>query len=303
MIINSDVAESVGPILKRTKQSALRRMLVVGTAFAVALLVAGCSSGGGSAPVARRAGVPAAGQSSTIDAVVQRGTLRVGVLALPPWLLEDTSAGNKGFSGVSWTLAEAYAKALGVKLETVPVSNDTKVTALNTKQFDISITPLAETKERNKVVDFVTYSATAICYAGLDTNPKITKVKKVDDINSPELSMAYFVGASQEPYLPVRFPKLKLVGVTGAGAGVPIEQLLSGRADLIVFNVVEWPALQKRYPHLTAFPSNCEGSNEQKVPLGHAIAKGDPVFLKFLTKIEKGIDSQLQDQLKQQLQK
>jgi polar amino acid transport system substrate-binding protein len=209
-------------------------------------------------------------------------------------LIQDTSG---GYTGASWTLAEAYAKKLGVKLETVNVSQETKVTALNTKQIDVSITPLAETPERKAAVSFVTYSATAICYAGLKSNQKVSGIKDVEGINSPSLKMAYFVGASQEHYLPERFPQLKLKGVTGSGSGVPIEELLSGRVDLVVFNTVEWPALVKRYPDLTAFPSECRDSNEQKNLIGHAVSKSDPAFVNFLTGIEKEVDSQLQAEI------
>lgn len=275
----------------------LRTTRAVVALAGLALVVAGCG-GGSHSQAERKPGVPAEGESSTIDSILDRGTMRVGTLALPPWLIENTNGGSNKFHGASWILAKEYAKRLGVKLETVDVSQETKVTALQTKQIDVSITPLAETPERKAVVDFITYSSTADCYAGLKSNPKVAAISSVDDINDPNLTMAYFVGGSQENYLPTRFPKLKLRGVTGSGSGVPIEQLLSHRVDLVVFNTVEWPALVSRYPNLVAFPKNCEGSTEQKSLIGHAVDKGQPAFVKFLRGIEQDIHEDLQAEIK-----
>ena len=58
------------------------------------------------------------------------------------------------FSGPAWVLAEEYAKRLGVKLEIVPVSHETKVPILATGEADISIAPLSVTPKRLEVVGF-----------------------------------------------------------------------------------------------------------------------------------------------------
>ena len=43
---------------------------------------------------------------------------------------------------------------------------------LASNQVDITVTPLAQTPERTKVVDFILYSNTSICMFGLANNPK-----------------------------------------------------------------------------------------------------------------------------------
>ena len=75
-------------------------------------------------------------------------------------------------------LAKEYAKRLGVKLQPVLVSHETKVPVLAANQVDISITPLAETPERLKVVDFVLYSNTSVCMFGRADNAKFAKAKR-----------------------------------------------------------------------------------------------------------------------------
>ena len=80
-------------------------------------------------------------------------------------------------------LAEEYAKRLGVQLEVVPVSHETKVPILATGEADISIAPLAVTPKRQEVVDFIVYSRSSLCLFGLADNPKLKDVKSVDDLN------------------------------------------------------------------------------------------------------------------------
>ena len=76
--------------------------------------------------------VPAPGESPKIDAIKARGTLLVAAIGEFPWLPENTTGSRPQFSGPAWVLAEEYAKRLGVKLEVVPVSHETKVPILAT---------------------------------------------------------------------------------------------------------------------------------------------------------------------------
>src|SRR6476659_2708642 len=87
--------------------------------------------------------VPAPGQSPKIDAIKQRGVLKVAAIGEFPWLPENTSGSGPQFSGPAWVLAEEYAKRLGVKLEVVPVSHETKVPILATGEADISIAQIS----------------------------------------------------------------------------------------------------------------------------------------------------------------
>ena len=109
--------------------------------------------------------------------------------------------------GSSWTLGKEFAKLLGVKMVPVQVSHETKVPALIANQMDIMIGPLNENAERAKIIDFVTFSSTSVCMFGLASNPKFTGVTKVEDFNRPEITMAYFSGAGEEPLVREQFSK------------------------------------------------------------------------------------------------
>src|SRR5579872_2079229 len=192
--------------------------------------------------------VPAPGKSKKIDAIKTRGALKAAAIGEFPWLPENTSGTGDKFSGPAWVLANEYAKRLGVKLEIVPVSHETKIPILATGEADISIAPLSVTPQRQQVVDFIVYSKSSLCFFGLASNPKLQAAKSVDDLNSPNITMAYFTGTPPETWAPTRFPKATLKGVAGSGANAPVEEILAKRADVAPIDNVAWPDLSKKVP-------------------------------------------------------
>ncbi len=156
--------------------------------------------------------------AARIDEIRKAGVLRVAVMTNAPWLIENTTGGAEPWSGPAWILAKEYAKRLGVKPQTVPVSHETKVPVLAANQADLSITALAETPERLKVVDFVIYSQTSVCMFGKAANPKIANAKTMDDLSDPSVTIAFLTGSAEENWVKQRFPKAKLRGVGGTQA-------------------------------------------------------------------------------------
>lgn len=241
------------------------------------------------------ADVPAPGASPRIDAIKKAGVLRVGVLANTPWLVENTTGSGEPWEGPAWLLAQEYATELGVKLQPVPVSHETKVPVLASNQVDLSITPLAETPERLKVVDFVLYSKTSVCIFGRKDNKKFAAAGSVEAINNPDFTLAYFIGGAEEDWVKERFPNAKLRGVTSSSAPAPIEEIMAKRADVAAINRIQWVLLNKKVPGLTALPkeNNCQDSSEKAAPVGLAIDKGQTVFLNWLRAVEKDVQPKL----------
>jgi polar amino acid transport system substrate-binding protein len=238
--------------------------------------------------------VPAQGVSKRIDDIKSRGTLKVAVLGEFPWLKENTSGTGEPFEGPAWFLANEYAKRLGVKLETVAVSHETKVPILATGQVDISIAPLSVTDARKKVVDFIVYSKSTICLFGKADNPKLASIEKVDDLNNPDITIAYFTGTPPETYLPTRLPKATIKGVQGSGANAPTDEIMSGRADLAPIDTVAWVDLNKKIPGLIVFPKGdeCLTHGEMPTDVGMAVDKNQPEFLNWLTAVHNQVKDQ-----------
>jgi polar amino acid transport system substrate-binding protein len=245
--------------------------------------------------VSAQTAVPEKGKSKKIDEIKARGTLKAAAIGEFPWLPENTSGSGPKFSGPAWILAEDIAKRLGVKLEIVPVSHETKVPILATGQADITIAPLTITPARQKVVDFVPYSASSLCFFGLASNPKLQTMKSVDDLNSPDITMAYLIGTPPETWAPGRFPKMKFRAVPGSGANAPVEEVMSKRADIASIDNVAWPNLAASVKGLIVFPKGdgCLQSHEMEAITAMAIDKGDPVFLAWLTAVKDEIKPKL----------
>jgi len=245
-------------------------------------------------PAFAQTAVPAPGASPRVDAIKKSGVLRVGVLANAPWLVENTTGSGEAWSGPAWLLAKEYAKRLGVKLEAIPVSHETKVPVLASNQVDISVTPLAETAERLKVVDFVIYSATSVCMFGLANNPKFSAARSVDDLNRPDITIAYYTGGGEEGWVKERFPKAQLRGVAGSGVA-PVEEVLANRADAVPINRVPWVAMGRKLKQLAVLPkdNNCQNSTEKAAPVGMAIDKNQAAFLAWARAVEKEMEPQL----------
>jgi polar amino acid transport system substrate-binding protein len=256
--------------------------------FALLLALALC------APAFADVPVPAPGASPRIDAIKKAGVLRIGVLANAPWLVENTTGQGPAWSGPAWLLASEYAKRLNVKLEAVPVSHETKVPVLASNQVDISVTPLAETADRLKVVDFVIYSSTSVCMFGLASNPKFASAKSVDELNKPEITIAYYTGGGEEGWVKERFPKAQLRGVAGSGVA-PVEEVMAKRADAVPINRVPWVAMGRKLKQLAVLPkeNNCQNSTEKAAPVGMAIDKNQPAFLQWTRAVEKEMEPQL----------
>ena len=181
-----------------------------------------------------------------------------------------------------------------MKLEAVPVSHETKVPVLASNQVDISVTPLAETADRLKVVDFVIYSSTSVCMFGLASNPKFASAKSVDELNKPEITIAYYTGGGEEGWVKERFPKAQFRGVAGSGVA-PVEEVMAKRADAVPINRVPWVAMGRKLKQLAVLPkeNNCQNSTEKAAPVGMAIDKNQPAFLQWTRAVEKEMEPQL----------
>lgn len=154
--------------------SARRRFAVLAALVAVlSLVLSACGSSGGknggtSAPAAGGAATtsaPAATSapsgSSTLSALVpaaikSRGTITIAMDATYP---PDESVASDGHTiqGLDADLGNAVAKALGLKANLQNVKFDNIIPGLQSGKYDMGLSSFTDTKEREKVVDFVTY--------------------------------------------------------------------------------------------------------------------------------------------------
>jgi len=125
-------------------------------------------------------------KKSVIEQVLQRGSLRVGLEA---GYLPFEMADKKGkFIGFDVDMAKAMAKAMGVKLEIVNTAWDGIIPALVTKKFDIIMSGMTITQERNLKINFA--NPYIIVGQTILLNKKHAgKVQSYKDLNDPKFTI------------------------------------------------------------------------------------------------------------------
>jgi polar amino acid transport system substrate-binding protein len=164
--------------------------------------------------------------------------------------------------------------------------------------MDIMIGPLNQTAERAKIIDFVTFSSTGVCMFGRADNPKFTSAKTLEDFNKPEITVAYFSGAGEEPLVRQQFPKAKLRGVANSGSVAPIEEVVAGRSDVAPLNRMLWPNISRKVKGLAVFPkeNDCQGSKIFEIEAGMGVAKDQKVYLDWLRTVAQRMQPTLSEE-------
>jgi polar amino acid transport system substrate-binding protein len=236
--------------------------------------------------------VPNPGASPTIDAIRKAGVLRAGVAVAWPWLFEDPQSHK--YVGASIDVAEALAKALGVRIQYVPSNWDVIIAGLQSNKFDIIVAPLFATPARMQVVDFVNYTTAGSCYVVLKSNKKISDL---DSLNNPEVTVETHTGTGNEQGFLKKYPKAKDYSVPPPiGGGYNIEDVLNGRVDALIINSSDGPWIAEQYPQVRILPKDpqyCVTHPDIPFPIGMAYRKGDTAFGHFAQQVIQAIKARI----------
>jgi polar amino acid transport system substrate-binding protein len=213
-------------------------------------------------------------KNSTLNKIVQSGELRVG---MEPGYMPFEMKDKKGnIIGYDVDMARKMAKEMGVKLTLVPTSWDGIIAGLITDKFDIIMSGMTITQQRNLKVNFsdpyIVVGQTVMMRKDLESTVKTAK-----DLDIPENTIVTKLGVTGEIATKKFFKKAKIVTFeTEADAAA---EVLNGKATAMVYdqpyNVLFMSDKGKdKLVHLDA-PLTYE-------PLGWAIRKGDPDFLNWL---------------------
>jgi len=213
-------------------------------------------------------------RKSTLNDITERGELRVGFEA---GYLPFEMADKKGnFIGFDIDVAKEMAKAMGVKFMPVNTAWDGIIPALITKKFDILISGMTITQERNLKVNFA--DPYIIVGQTILLNKKHEgKVTSYKDLNDPKYTVTSKLGTTGEQAIKRMIPKAnyKSFEVESEAA----LEVLTGKADATVYDL----------PFCATFMAQ---QGEGKLvfldepftfePLAWAVRKGDPDFLNWL---------------------
>ena len=221
-------------------------------------------------------------KKSTLKAIQDRGELLVG---LEPGYMPFEMKDKKGkLIGFDVDMAKEMAKAMGVKVKFIPTAWDGIIAGLIAGKYDIIMSGMTVTQERNLKVNFA--NPYIVVGQSVLIHPKHKgKIKKARQLNKPEYTIVTKLGVTGEIVTRKAFKKAKIR--TFDTESDAASELLSGKADAFVydqpFNVLYKARQGDKVVHLDK-PLSYE-------PLGWAIRKGDPDFLNwlnhFLSQVQK----------------
>jgi polar amino acid transport system substrate-binding protein len=209
---------------------------------------------------------------STLEAIMARGTLKVGMDTFVPWAMKDKSGRLIGFE---IDVATRLAEDMGVKVEFVPTQWDGIISALQTGKFDVIIGGMGIVPKRNLKVNFTEpYDHTGM---SLVAHRELAKgFASLEDFNRPEVTLAVKIGATPVMAAQKHMPRAQLKQFN-AEAQV-YQELLNGRVHAVVGSAPTPAFYALRYPDKLFLP--VEGTFTRE-PIGFALRKGDVDTLNF----------------------
>ncbi len=203
-------------------------------------------------------------KKSTLEKILKRGELLIGTESgYPPFEMTDKKGNIVGFD---IDIAKEIAKAMGVKLKIINTAFDGIIPALTTKKFDIIISGMTITQERNLKINF--------------SDPYMIvgqTITSYEQLNDQKYIVTSKLGTTGEQAIKRFIPKAQYKSFEGSGAAA--LEVAMGKADAIVYDL----------PFCATFIGT-QGKNNLTFldepftyePLAFGIRKGDPDFLNWL---------------------
>jgi polar amino acid transport system substrate-binding protein len=205
-------------------------------------------------------------KESTVEQIMKRGTLRVGMSTFVPWAMKDKTGKLIGFE---IDVASRLAEDMGVKVEFVPTKWAGIIPALLTGKFDVIIGGMSVRPDRNLKVNFsIPYD-----FAGqsLVANQKIAAgFTSLEDFNRPEVVISARLGSTAADAANRFMPKAKKRFFDDEAQ--VIQEVVNGKAHGAVASA-PLPAFQAiKYSDKLFMPIQGTFTKE---PIGFALRKGD----------------------------
>ncbi|RPH37853.1 MAG: amino acid ABC transporter substrate-binding protein [Desulfobulbaceae bacterium] len=214
------------------------------------------------------------GLTGTLEDIQKRGKLRVG---MEPGYMPFELKNQKGqIIGFDVDMATRMAKAMGVELELVDTAWDGIIPALLTGKFDVLMSGMTLTQERNMSINFappyIVIGQSILIKKDLDGT-----VKSYKDLNDAKYTIASKLGTTGEQATKRMIPNAKYISYETEQEGV--LELVNGKIDAFIYDlpynaVAVGQKGQGKIIHLDT-PFTFE-------PLAWAVRKGDPDILNWM---------------------
>ena len=176
---------------------------------------------------------------STLAKIRKEGVLRVGYAQTGPWFYKDAKTGELG--GIYKDVVDRLCKELEIKPEYKEVTWANSTVGLRRGDYDLFGSSLTYTIPRALVVNYIgpLYAKGSLLMVHKDNAGRF---KTAADFNDPGVTFSVVAGGSEEPRIPVLWPKAKLITTTGQvvlGAepvrAKKADVWMSGDSDVLLF--------------------------------------------------------------------
>lgn len=245
----------------------LRKVEIVFACILAAVLLFGITGAGTAGEVQNQLV-----KESTVEQVLRRGVLQVGMSTFVPWAMKDKTGELIGFE---IDVATRLAEDMGVKVAFVPTKWDGIIPSLLSGKFDVIIGGMGILPKRNLKVNFtIPYDYTGMSLVA--NKEKAAGFKSLEDFNQPDVVLAVRLGATPVAAARKYMPKAQLRQFDDESKAV--QELVNGRAHAMVASA-PLPAFQAaKYPDKLFLP--LEGTFTRE-PIAFAVRKGDVDTLNF----------------------
>ncbi|MFN2354163.1 MAG: transporter substrate-binding domain-containing protein [Desulfopila sp.] len=211
-------------------------------------------------------------QESTIEKIVRRGVIKVGMDTFLPWAMKDT---NGEYIGFEIDVARKLADDMGVDIQFVPTKWAGIIPALLTSKFDVIIGGMGITPQRALKVNFtIPYE-----YSGMSIvahKEKAAGFSSLEDFNKADVEIASKLGTTAAAATKKFIPKAKVRLYDDEAQ--TYQELRNGRVHAVVASAPR-PAFEAiKYKESLFLPLE---ETFTKEPIGFAIRKGDPDTLAY----------------------
>ncbi len=227
--------------------------------------------------------LPGVASADTLGDIQDRGVLRVG---MEPGYMPFEMTNQRGeIIGFDVDMAKRIAKAMGVKLELISTAWDGIIPGLITKKYDMIMSGMTLTQERNMKVSFAT-PYIVVGQSILVKKEHANAVKSYKDLNNKKYKVASKLGTTGEQATKRMIPKATYISFETEQEGV--MDLVNGKIDAFVYDL----------PYMAI--ANAQ-KNEGKLifldepftyePLAWAIRQGNHDFLNWLNNFMNQVKS------------
>ena len=205
-------------------------------------------------------------KESTLEQIMKRGVLRVGMDTFVPWAMKDKTG---KFVGFEIDVARQLAEDMGVDVEFVPTKWAGIIPALLTGKFDVLIGGMGIRTQRALKVNFtIPYD-----YSGMSMvahKKKAAGFSSLADFNKPDVELAVKMGTTAVMAAKKHMPKAKLRLFEDEAQAY--QELRNGNVHAVVGSAPR-PAYEAvKYADTLFMPMR---DNFTKEPIGFALRKGD----------------------------